>query len=110
MVTWTMQMMLNRKSEPVEKSCFTLNHDRGKIDESIEYCVQWNYKSRAASLAAQLQKTFNAETSLIKGGGGDFDVYVDNELVFSKKKVGRFLNEGEVERLIKNQSWSGFLS
>jgi len=83
MVTWTMQMMLKRWSEPVEKSCFTLNHDRGKID---------------------------AETSLIKGGGGDFDVYVDSVLIFSKKKEGRFPNEGEVERLIKNQSWSGFLS
>ena len=77
---------------------------------SIEYCVQWNYKPRAASLAAQLQKTFNAETSLIKGGGGDFYVYVDRVLIFSKKKEGRFPNEGEVERLIKNQSWSGFLS
>jgi len=54
-------------------------------------------------LAAQLQKTFNAETSLIKGGGGDFDVYVDNVLIFSKKER-RFPNEGEVERLIKNQS------
>lgn len=55
-------------------------------------------------MAAQLQKTFNAETSLIKGGGGDFDVYVDGSLIFSKKKEGRFPNEGEVERLIKNQS------
>ena len=43
---------------------------------SIEYCVQCNYKPRAANLAAQLQKTFNAGTSLIKGGGGGFDVYV----------------------------------
>ncbi len=55
---------------------------------SIEYCVQCNYKPRAASLAAQLQKTFNAETSLIKGGGGDFDVYVDNVVIFSKKRRG----------------------
>ena len=55
-------------------------------------------------MAALLQKTFNAETSLIKGGGGDFDVYVDNVLIFSKKKKGRFPNEGEVERLIKKQS------
>ena len=54
-------------------------------------------------MAAQLQKTFNAETSLIKGGG-DLYVYVDNVVIFSKKKEGRFPNEGEVERLIKNQS------
>ena len=68
----------------------------------IEYFVQWNYNPRAASLSAQLQKTFNAETSLIKGGGGDFDVYVDNVVVFSKKNEGRFPKEGEGERLIKN--------
>ena len=55
-------------------------------------------------MAAQLQKTFNAETSLIKGGRGDNDAYVDSVLFFSKKKEGRFPNEGEVERLIKNQS------
>ena len=34
----------------------------------------------------------------------DFDVYIDGSLIFSKKKEGRFPNEGEVERLIKNQS------
>ena len=55
-------------------------------------------------MAAQFQKTFNAETSLIKGAGGDFDVYVDNVVFFSKKKEGRFPNEGEVERLINNKS------
>ena len=66
---------------------------------SIEYCVQWNYKPRAASLAAQLQKTFNAENSLIKGGGGDFDVYVYSVLIFTKKKEGCFPNEGEVEKI-----------
>ena len=77
---------------------------------SIEYCLQWKYKPRAANLAAQLQKTFNAETSLIKGGGGDFDVNVDNILIIYKKREERFPNEGEVERLIKNQSWPGLLS
>jgi predicted Rdx family selenoprotein len=38
------------------------------------------------------------------GGGGDYDVFVDSVLIFSKKKEGLFPNEGEVERLIKNQS------
>ena len=55
-------------------------------------------------MAAQLQKTFNVEISLIKGGGGDLDVYVDNAVIFSKKKEGRFPKDGELERLIKNQS------
>ena len=55
-------------------------------------------------MAAQLQKTFNAETSLIKGGGGVFDVYADSVLIISKKKEKRFSNEGDVERLINNPS------
>ena len=53
-------------------------------------------------MAALLQKTFNAETSLIKGGGGDFNAYGDNVVIFFKKKERRFPNKGEVERLIKN--------
>ena len=111
MRTWTMQMMLKRWSGPEEKSCFTLNHYSGKIDES-KYRILRPVKlqTQSSQFGYPLQKTFNAETSLIKGGGGDFDVYVDNVLIFSKKKEGRFPNEGEVERLIKNQSWSGFLS
>ena len=55
-------------------------------------------------MAAQLQKTFNSETRLINGGGGDFEVYDANVVIFSKKKEGRFPNEGEVGRLIKNQN------
>ena len=110
MITWRMQMMLERYQiqwrNPASLSIMT---EERSMKVSIEYYVQWNYKRRAA-LAAQLQKTFNSETSLIKGGVGDFDVYVDNVLIFSKWKEGCFPNEGEVERLIKNQSWSGFLS
>ena len=55
-------------------------------------------------MAAQLKKTFNVENSLIKVGGVVFDVYADSVLIFSKKKEGRFPNEGEVERLINNPS------
>ena len=55
-------------------------------------------------MAAQLQKTFNVRTSLIIGGGGVFDFYVDSSVIFSKKNERRFPNEGEVERLIKIQS------
>jgi len=35
---------------------------------------------------------------LIKGRGGVFEVTVGNDLVFSKKKLGRFPQPGEVER------------
>ena len=38
---------------------------------------------------------------LIRGGGGIFDVTVDGKLIFSKHRVGRFPEAGEVEGLIR---------
>jgi len=35
---------------------------------------------------------------LIKGLGGVFEITVGNELIFSKKELGRFPEPGEVER------------
>jgi selenoprotein W-related protein len=37
---------------------------------------------------------------LIKGSGGAFEVHRDGELVFSKKKTGRFPEPGEVLRAL----------
>jgi selenoprotein W-related protein len=38
---------------------------------------------------------------LIKGKDGVFEVEVDGKLVFSKRQVGRFPDEGEVAKVIK---------
>ena len=35
---------------------------------------------------------------MIKGHGGVFEVMVGNDLIFSKKQVGRFPQPGEIER------------
>jgi selenoprotein W-related protein len=40
---------------------------------------------------------------VIPSSGGVFDVKVDGELVFSKKKVGRHAQPGEVARLIREK-------
>ena len=74
----------------------------------IEYCVVWNYEPRAAGLAADLEKEFGAETKLISGGRGDFEVYLEKTLLFSKKKLDRFPEVGEVNGLILEQVWSYF--
>ncbi len=52
-------------------------------------------------MAAELKSEFDIETRLIKGGGGIFDVRVDGDLVFSKFRVGRFPDPGEVEGIIR---------
>jgi selenoprotein W-related protein len=43
---------------------------------------------------------------LIKGTGGVFEVKVDDELVFSKKKTGRFPDPGEVAAKLQPKAGS----
>jgi selenoprotein W-related protein len=35
---------------------------------------------------------------LVRGHGGVFEITVENDLIFSKKKLGRFPEPGEIER------------
>ncbi len=44
---------------------------------------------------------------LVKGSGGVFEVTIDNELIFSKKKTGRFPLPGEVETALEQRTASG---
>jgi selT/selW/selH-like putative selenoprotein len=43
------------------------------------------------------------ESTLTPGGGGVFDVMVDDKLVFSKKTVGRFPEPGEVVSMLQKR-------
>ncbi len=44
-----------------------------------------------------------SELELVTGSGGVFDVEVDDQLLFSKKAVGRHAEAGEVLRLFREQ-------
>ena len=68
---------------------------------SIEYCMQWNYEPRALSLRDKLSNLFGIESKLIESGGGVFEVKVNNNLIFSKKQLDRFPEEGEIENFIQ---------
>ena len=69
---------------------------------SIEYCAQWNYLPRASSLEAELKSRFpGVETKLISSGGGVYEIILEGKLIFSKKTLGRFPDDGEVAALIK---------
>lgn len=52
-------------------------------------------------MADELKREFGAEAELIKGTHGIFDVKVDEKIVYSKDKTGRFPNPGEVSALLK---------
>ncbi len=64
---------------------------------SIEYCGMWNYYPKASSLKADLEKNFqDISIKLIEGKNGVFEVEKDGNLIFSKKKVGRFPEHEEI--------------
>jgi selenoprotein W-related protein len=44
-----------------------------------------------------------AEVRLVEGSGGVFEVTVDGSLVFSKKKLGRHAEPGEVVGLMRKK-------
>ena len=70
---------------------------------SIEYCSVWNYLPSAASLASEiLQKhgTDVKELTLLPSGGGVFEITLNGKMIFSKKKINRFPDDGEVLKLI----------
>ena len=70
---------------------------------SIEYCSMWNYLPRAAGLASEIldkHGTDVKELTLLPSGGGVFEITLNGNLIFSKKQIDRFPNDGEVLNLI----------
>ena len=55
-------------------------------------------------MAADIAKETRIEAELIEGGGGVFDVVVDDELVFSKHAEDRFPEHQEVIDSILSKS------
>ena len=52
-------------------------------------------------MAAEIEQNFSSLPELIKGKGGVVEVAVNGELLFSKKKLDRFPEDGEVVELIR---------
>ena len=72
---------------------------------SIEYCSMWNYLPRAASLVNEILEKYGTdvkELTLIPSGGGVFEVIKNGDLIFSKKSLDRFPDDGEVMNLIES--------
>ncbi|PID75803.1 MAG: hypothetical protein CSB23_02250 [Deltaproteobacteria bacterium] len=51
-----------------------------------------------------LQKKYAAEVELLPSSGGVFEITVDGTLVYSKKMMNRFPEDGEVETKIEEAS------
>lgn len=51
-------------------------------------------------MSAEIKATTGVEALLIKGRGGIFDVKKDGVEIFSKFKLGRFPEDGEIAALL----------
>ena len=74
------------------------------IDVTLEYCMSWNYTPRAVSTIEDILEIYgNKVTSinLIPSGGGVFEFHLDDNLLFSKKELGRHTEDGEILKLIE---------
>ena len=70
------------------------------MDIRIEYCVVWNYEPRALSLREDLNEEFGYWAEVTPGATSSFEVYMNGDLIFSKRQLGRFPNDREIIRLI----------
>jgi selenoprotein W-related protein len=76
----------------------------------IAYCSQCRFILRAGWLAQELLMTFATdlgEVALIPGEGGIFEIRLDGEVLFSRKREGRFPEAKEVKQKIRDRVMPG---
>ncbi|MBD3226193.1 MAG: hypothetical protein GF313_15810 [Caldithrix sp.] len=54
-------------------------------------------------MADEIKNSLPYAVNLIKGSGGIFDIYIDNDLIFSKHQSGRFPLDGEVVEALQKR-------
>jgi selenoprotein W-related protein len=73
---------------------------------SITYCTQCRWLLRAAWLTQELLTTFEAElgeVALRPGSGGVFEIRVEDELIWSRQREGRFPEAKEVKQRVRDR-------
>jgi selenoprotein W-related protein len=71
----------------------------------VRYCTQCNWMLRAAWVAQELLQTFAGdvrEVALVPTTGGEFEVLVDERLVWSRRERGRFPEPKELKRAVRD--------
>jgi selenoprotein W-related protein len=74
-----------------------------RLSVSITYCRRCNFLPRALWVAHEILHTFGeyiAELRLVPAGGGDFDVDVNGERIFSRRAAGRYPEIAELKEAL----------
>ena len=75
-----------------------------KVDVSIEYCVPCDYSQQALQVAEELianEQHRLKRLALVMGSNGIFEVRAEGIVIFSKKAMGRYPQQGEITRRFK---------
>jgi selenoprotein W-related protein len=80
--------------------------DKPKPRVAITYCRQCNWLLRAGWMAQELLSTFGddlAEVALLPATGGAFQIEVDGELVWERKRDGGFPDVRALKQLVRDR-------
>lgn len=80
--------------------------DSAKPSVAITYCTQCNWLLRSAWMAQELLTTFSLElgaVTLVPGTGGIFEIAIDGELVWERKRDGGFPEVKALKQLIRDR-------
>ncbi len=72
----------------------------------ITYCTQCNWLLRAAWMQQEVLSTFSlemGEVSLVPGTGGIFEIHLDGELVWERKRDGGFPDAKQIKQLVRDK-------
>ena len=74
----------------------------------IAYCTQCNWLLRAAWMAQELLSTFGADlgaVTLVPGTGGVFEITLDGETVWERKRDGGFPDARVLKQRVRDRAW-----
>ncbi|MBR0557420.1 SelT/SelW/SelH family protein [Ciceribacter sp. L1K23] len=72
---------------------------------SILYCTQCNWLLRSAWMAQELLQTFGpdlGEIALVPSTGGRFEIRIDGELIWERKRDGGFPGPKELKQRVRD--------
>ena len=72
----------------------------------ITYCTQCDWLLRAAWMAQEALSTFSlelGEVTLVPGTGGIFEIHLDGELVWERKRDGGFPDIRQLKQMLRDR-------
>ena len=73
---------------------------------AITYCTQCHWLLRASWMAQELLSTFGAdlgEVALLPGTGGVFEINVDGDTIWERKRDGGFPEAARLKQLVRDR-------